>query len=138
QYSADWLLWQQDNQFGSFRSRRLDYDFRLDWIPSPRHELRVKLQWIGVKATARQAYRTDPGGRLRAGDERLTPFTINHLGLQVRYRYEIGPMSEVFLVYARGGYQMLDEDRRDVPGLLGDITDVRDADQFMLKVRYRL
>lgn len=138
QYSADWLIWQQDNQFGSFRSRRLDYDFRLDWIPAPRHELRVKLQWIGVDASVRQAYRTDPAGRLRAVDEPLAPFTINNLGLQVRYRYEIGPMSEVFLVYARGGYQMLDDHRRDVPGLLSDMVDVRDADQFMIKVRYRL
>ena len=70
--------------------------------------------------------------------EPLAPFTVNNLGLQVRYRYEIGPLSELFLVYARGGFNLLTDDDRDVGDLFGDMSDVRDSDQFMIKVRYRL
>lgn len=138
QYSSDWLLWQVDNSFGSFRAKRLDYDFRLDWIPAPRHELRVKWQWIGVDAELRRAYRTDAAGNLLPTADPIAPFTVNNLGLQVRYRYELGPMSELFLVYARGGFDFVDSDERGVNDLFGDMTDVRDADQFLIKLRYKL
>jgi hypothetical protein len=137
-YFDDWLLWEQDNLFGSYRGKRLDYDFRVDWIPAPRHELRVKWQWIGIDAEPRTAYRTDAGGNLLAVPEPLAPFTVNNLGLQIRYRYEIGPLSELFLVYARGGFDLLRDDERSVGSLFGHMSDVRDADQFMIKMRYRL
>ena len=111
---------------------------RADWIPAPRHELRVKWQWIGIDAESRAAYRTDAAGRLFPTAETLAPFTVNNLGLQIRYRYEIGPLSEVFLVYARGGFHLLQDDDRSVGDLFGDMSDVRDSDQFLVKVRYRL
>jgi Domain of unknown function (DUF5916) len=138
QVTDDWLLWQHDNLFGSYEAHRLDFDFRLDWIPAPRHELRVKWQWIGVDADPRQAYRTDAAGRLLPSDEPVSPFTVNNLGLQIRYRYEFAPQSEFFIVYGRGGFDVLSDDGRDVAGLFGGMSDVRDADQFLLKVRYRL
>jgi hypothetical protein len=138
EYSDDWLLWETGNLFGSYRSSRLDYDFRLDWIPAARHELRVKWQWIGVDASPRQAYRTDAGGNLVASADTIAPFTVSNLGLQIRYRYEIGPQSELFLVYGRGGFDLLRDDDRDLPQLFRDMTEVRDADQFLVKVRYRL
>ncbi|GFE78404.1 hypothetical protein GCM10011487_04040 [Steroidobacter agaridevorans] len=138
QYSADWLVWEDSNLFGSYRAKRFDYDFRLDWIPAPRHELRVKWQWIGIDADLRSAYRTDAAGNLLPSSDPVAPFTVNNLGLQIRYRYEIGPMSELFLVYARGGYNFIDEDERGVSQLFRDMTDVRDADQFLIKLRYKL
>lgn len=138
QYFEDWLVWEHGTAFTSYRGERVDFDFRLDWIPAPRHELRVKWQWIGIDADPRTAYRGDPAGRLRAVADQTVPFTVNNLGLQIRYRYEIAPLSELFLVYARGGYAMLQEDERDVPHLFGDMRELRDADQFLIKIRYRL
>jgi hypothetical protein len=137
-YFDDWLLWERDNLFGSYRGARLDYDLRVDWIPAPRHELRVKWQWIGIDAEPRTAYRTDADGNLLAVAEPLAPFSVNNLGLQIRYRYEIGPLSELFLVYARGGFDLLRDDEHSVGDLFGHMSDVRDADQFMIKMRYRL
>lgn len=138
QWADDWLLWDSDNLFGSFRAKRLDADFRVDWIPSPRHELRVKLQWIGLQATPRAAYRTDPGGELRRSSDIVAPFTVNNLGLQIRYRFELAPLSDLFLVYARGGYDQFDGAERGVDDLFRHIPDVRDSDQFLIKVRFRL
>jgi hypothetical protein len=148
QWSDDWLLWTGDrdgvsirasnNLFGSYRSERLDLDFRVDWIPSPRHELRLKFQWIGLQAQPRAAYRSDPSGRLRRTGEPLDPFTVNNLGLQIRYRFEFAPLSDLFLVYARGGFDMRDADERGVDRLFQDLDGVRDADQFLVKVRFRL
>jgi len=149
QYSADWLLWDNGTLFTSYEARRLDFDFRLDWIPAPRHELRVKWQWIGIDADPQQVYRTDSRGgllpfvpvaaTLRSSQLPATgPFTLSILGLQVRYRFEMGPQSDLFVVYGRGGLQMFNDDDRDVGQLFTDMTDVRDADQILVKVRYRL
>jgi uncharacterized protein DUF5916 len=138
QYSRDWLVWEGANLFGSYRAERLDYDFRVDWIPASGHELRLRWQWIGINAEPRAVYRTDPAGTLTEAPDVLAPFTVSHLGLQVRYRYEIGPMSELFLVYARGGFEMLRDDEREVTRLFSDSTRIRDSDQFLIKLRYRL
>ncbi|HKU14830.1 MAG TPA: DUF5916 domain-containing protein [Steroidobacteraceae bacterium] len=137
-YFDDWLLWEHDNLFGSYRGKRLDYELRLDWIPAPRHELRMKWQWIGIDAEPRATYRNDAAGNLLAVAPTLARFTVNNLGLQLRYRYEIGPLSELFVVYARGGFNLLREDDRGVADLFGDMSDLRDADQFLVKIRYRL
>jgi hypothetical protein len=138
QYFEDWLLWEDGNLFGSYRAARFDLDVRMDWIPAPRHELRVKWQWIGVNAEPRDAYRTDAAGNLFVTPDVLAPFTVNSLGLQVRYRYEIGPLSELFFVYGRGGFDVLRDDERGVTSLFHDMPRVRDADQFLIKIRYRL
>jgi hypothetical protein len=128
----------------------MDLDFHLDGIPSPRHELRLKLQWIGLQATPRAAYRSDPSGELRRVEDTaatsrtrvdgdgVVPFTVNNLGLQIRYRFEFAPLSDLFLVYARGGYDQLSEDRSTVGNLFRAIPEVRDSDQFLIKVRFRL
>ena len=137
-YEDDWLLWDHDNVFGSYRARRLDYDFRLDWVPTPRHELRIKWEWIGIDAELRDAYRTTDSGRLIRSEDELPSFTVNSLGFQIRYRYKLGPLSDLYLVYGRGGSQFVDDDSRRVDGLFEHMVDVRDADQFLIKFRYRL
>src|SRR5690606_25999518 len=78
-YLDDWLLWEDTNRFTSYRAERLDFDFRVDWIPAPRHELRVKWQWIGIDAEPRRAFRTDPAGRLLPSADPVEPFTVNNL-----------------------------------------------------------
>ena len=90
-----------------------------------------------MRNSARLSRPMRPGNLLPSRDP-VAPFTVNNLGLQIRYRYEIGPMSELFLVYARGGYNFCDDDERGVSELFGDMSDVRDADQFLIKMRYRL
>lgn len=138
QLADDWLLWETDNLFGSYDAKRLDFDFRVDWIPALNHELRLKWQWIGVDARPRRAYRTDPLGRLTPSDDPIAPFTVSNVGVQIRYRYEFAPQSELFLVYGRGGFDVLADDERDLGRLFRDMGEVRNADQFLLKIRYRL
>lgn len=138
QWTEDWLLWERDNAFGGYEAQRLDLDLRIDWIPMPQHELRLKLQWIGVDAEQRRAYLATPRGDLARRSDASPPFTVSNFGLQLRYRFELGPMSELFVVYGRGGFQQILDDERDLGGLFSDIPKVRDADQFLIKFRYRL
>ena len=106
-----------------------------------KQELRVKLQAIAIDATAVQARRLDAGGQLVDSTASLADFQIRNLGFQIRYRYKLAELSDVYAVYSRGGYaEAVDESGMGNPGLndtLADAFSLRDADQVMVKLAYR-
>ena len=55
---------------------------------------------------------------------------------QVRYRYKLGNLSDIFAVYSRGGAQT-DSQEDGVFDTLGEAFELRDSDQFLLKLAYR-
>ena len=143
-WSQDWLLWQQDTLFASYRRKQNRLTFDANWYPGWRHEVRLKLQWLGIDAYAPTAWRIGTDQHLVETDESVAPFTVNSFGVQLRYRYEFGPQRELYVVYGRGGYlqqaQMMDEEfghRGDGMGdLFGNVLDLRDADQVLVKLRW--
>ena len=64
-----------------------------------------------------------------------------NLGFQIRYRYKLAELSDIYAVYSRGGYaEAVDESGMNHPGLndtLVDAFSLRDADQVMVKLAYR-
>ncbi|RPE81046.1 DUF5916 domain-containing protein [Vulcaniibacterium tengchongense] len=134
--NPDWLVWQRENLIGSFRGRELDLDAGLDWIMDDRQELRIKLQAIGLDAQVRRAYRVDAGGRAVPSDEPVGDFGVRNLGFQVRYRYELAPLSYLYVVYGRGGYEQ-DTFGEDAGRRLRDSFDLRDDEQLLVKLSYR-
>jgi hypothetical protein len=132
----DWLVWQRDNLIGSFRGRELDLNAGVDWTIGNRQELRVKLQAIALDAAMRQGWRVDALGRAVATDEPIDDFSVRNLGFQIRYRYEVAPLSYLYVVYGRGGYRQ--DAFSDEPGrLLRDTFALRDDEQFFVKFSYR-
>lgn len=139
-HQSDWLVWQQGREFGSFRARRAELYSNLNWFIGEHQELRVKLQAIAIDATALQARRLDERGRLVDSIASIGDFRVRNLGFQVRYRYKLASLSDIYAVYSRGGYA-LDEGEdaldRGVGRTLSDTFSLRDSDQFLLKVAYR-
>ncbi|QNP39500.1 DUF5916 domain-containing protein [Lysobacter solisilvae (ex Woo and Kim 2020)] len=138
EWSDDWLIWHEGRDFGRY-ARRLDYaGVNLGWFPAAKHELRLKSQWLAIRARDGRAYRLQPAGDMQATGAALPNFDINELGLQLRYRYLLGPQSDLFLAYSRGGAG--EHEREGGIGtdeLLEEALRLRDSDQFLAKVRYR-
>lgn len=136
----DWLLWQQGTELASFRARQAEVYSNLNWFPTERQELRLKLQAIAINAELRQARRL-LDGRLIDSAADVNDFTVRNLGLQVRWRYKLGTLSDIYAVYSRGGYALdeLDTDRRGqgLSSILSDTFSLRDDDQLLLKIAYR-
>jgi hypothetical protein len=132
----DWLVWQHDNLVGRFDQHMLEFDAGLDWSIDSRQELRVKLQAIGLDARLRQAVRVNADGRAVASDEPVDDFSVRNLGFQIRYRYELAPLSYLYVVYGRGGYAQ-DPYSRDDRNLLGNSFALRDDEQLLVKINYR-
>ena len=104
-YYNEWLLWDfRTEQLATYEADLYDTSLRLDWYPASNQEVRVKFQWVGVEADARRGYGLSNGGRLQPSDIPVDDFSISDTAVQIRYRYEIAPLSDFFLVYTRGGY----------------------------------
>ncbi|MGH8235959.1 MAG: DUF5916 domain-containing protein [Steroidobacteraceae bacterium] len=139
--TPDWLVWQQDTLFGSFDRHQTNVSAGFSWIMTDRHELRLKLQAIGLDAQLRQAYRVDAAGNSIPTDEPVGDFSVSNLGLQIRYRYELAPLSYLYVVYGRGGFDQEEtapgESIKSSDRLLRDSFSLRDDEQLLIKLSYR-
>ena len=134
--TPQWMVWQHDNLLGTFREHALEIDAGVNWTIGDRQELRVKLQAIGLDARLRQAWRADIDGTPIPSAEHVDDFSLRNLGFQVRYRYELAPLSDLYVVYSRGGY-LFDEFAQDPASQLRDAFALRDTEQLLVKLSYR-
>ena len=138
-HNSDWLLWRGGTLLGSYRNDLAFLNGGMTWLIADKQELRVRLEAIGLDARARQAWRVQPDGSTVAVDDPLQDFQLRNLGFQVRYRYELAPLSHLYVAYVRGG--SLFEEGMGLSGsvaqALGDSFDLRDSEQLLVKLAYR-
>lgn len=135
--SPDWLAFvSSTGELASYRKRQWTFRQGVSWFPGSRQELRARLQWVGLQADSRQAYDIGPAGRLVPNPRPAASFHRSELGLQLRYRFEFKPLSELFIVYTRGG---LDSGAGDegFQALWSGVNDQPNQDQMVVKLRYR-
>jgi hypothetical protein len=135
----DWLIWQgaaRPGLVGAFDGRETRLRAGMDWTINDRQELRVKLQAIGIGASAHGAGGVDPAGNPIAAADPIADFNVRNLGFQVRYRYELAPLSYLYVVYARGGFDR-SETSDGVSDALFDSFRLRNDEQLMVKLSYR-
>ena len=63
-------------------------------------------------------------------------FNVTNLGFQIRYRYELAPLSYLYVVYGRGGFQQ-EPFSEDTGQLVRDSLELRDDEQLLVKLSYR-
>jgi hypothetical protein len=136
-HTPDWLVWNRDsNLLGSYDGREVHLNAGLDWTIGNKQELRVKLQAIALDANVRQTYLVDGAGNAIVSADKVDDFSVKNLGFQIRYRYELAPLSYLYVVYGRGGYRQ-DAYSEDTGELLSDSFDLRDDEQLLVKLSYR-
>ena len=132
----DWLIWQGDNRLNSYKRKelttRIDFNATLD----EKQELTLRFQWIALNAEGKHAFDVLADGETEQLSAEVTDFSISDTAVQIRYRYEIAPLSNLYLVYSRGGRATLDENE-SFSSLFSPGWDKRDGDNLSLKVRYQ-
>ena len=131
------MLWSGGNQLTRYKRDELDAAANLNWYPAPKHELRAKLQWVGLAARSVQSHRIEPDGRLTPIATRAADFSLSTLGVQIRYRYEFKPLSELYMVYSRGGDGSVDGESVGLHRSLDLAINNTTADQLFVKLRYQ-
>ena len=136
EWGDDWLLWEGGRKFGRY-ARRSDYaNLNVSWFPKARHEVRLKAEWVAVRAREGRAYLLQPSGEMLDSNLVRPAFYINNFGLQLRYQYKLAPESDLFVAYSRGGSERLNH-MIGTSDLISDALQLRKSDQLFAKLRYR-
>ncbi|MCY7353946.1 MAG: DUF5916 domain-containing protein [Lysobacter sp.] len=133
--TPDWLLWRGGNLIGSFNEHVLELDAGVNLTIGSKQEVRVKLQALGLDAKLKQGYRVSDG-RAVASNDPIDSFSLNTLGFQIRYRYELAPLSYLFVVYGRGGFDQ-NAFSEETGNLVRNSFELRDDEQLLVKLSYR-
>lgn len=136
--TQEWLIWDFDTQqLAGFKAERYGADIRFDWYPSPRQEVRLKFQWVGIDAEQVESYQLNNDGSLNSSDTAASDFSVADTALQIRYRYQLAPLSDIFLVYSRGGDFSSDDGDEGSKTLLREGWDGIQVESIIAKIRYR-
>ncbi len=103
--TPDWLVWQHDNLIGSFDGRELHFDAGLQL--DHRQPTGAAREAAGHRAQGRACTRptaSTPAATPCRATTRSTTSDVRNLGFQIRYRYELAPLSYLYVVYGRGGF----------------------------------
>ncbi|HZX81704.1 MAG TPA: DUF5916 domain-containing protein, partial [Lysobacter sp.] len=137
------LLWRAPSpaEGPSLATYRTDQAFlaaAATWLIDDRQELRVRLEAIGLDARATQSYELAADGSPQAVGRRHADFGLGNMGFQVRYRYELAPLSNLYVAYVRGGGMSMEPATGlDAIDWLRDSFELRDSEQLLMKLAYR-
>jgi hypothetical protein len=110
-----WLLHRGSRNFTAFESRQWNGNLRMEYYLTAKQQLTAGLQWVGIRAAGDRFFTlpaeslTRPrdlvaldGPPVTAGD-----FSLAQMNFQLRYRWEIAPLSDLFIVYTRNGNERM-------------------------------
>lgn len=136
-----WLLHQEDQNFTAFDSTQWRSDFSLEYFLTAKQQFSAALQWVGIQAEEDRFYHlpTDDTDLVRTAKPPgpSDDFSLSQINFQLRYRWQIAPLSDLFVVYTKN------DNRRRV----GELQSYRDqfsrgwtdplVGQLVVKLRYR-
>ena len=111
----NWVLSQGGRRFTAFTSESWSPRFGTDLFITAKQHLRMDLEWRAIKAHENAFYQlpTDDTRLMQVDDpapESVDDFAISRLNMQIRYRWELAPMSDLFVVYSKNS---------ELPGAIG-------------------
>ena len=135
-----WLLHRANGVFATFEAQDLTPFATLSYFVNARQQLLMAFQWVAIKAEAKRFYRMADTPDFLVPMER-TPtardnFSISRMSLQLRYRWEIAPLSDLFVVY-RNNAALAGRDNRGFGDLLADTFEETTGENLAIKLRYR-
>ncbi len=137
QTQSNWSVWRTDNLFGYYDKEMISSGINLDWFIGDRQEIRLKGKIYGIKANKARAYRADSSGYLNASNDSLDPFELSETAFQVRYKYQFAPLSDLYVVYTRGGKYNFSREN-SFEKIYSGAWSNQNLDKFIVKLRYKL
>ncbi|MFT7684743.1 MAG: hypothetical protein ACI9FB_000084 [Candidatus Azotimanducaceae bacterium] len=137
-----WLLHEENRDFTTFNAEIWRPRIALDFFLSAKQQFRITAQWAGFKADEDERWKVPLGDGsldevLRQPGDADRDFKISRLTFQARYRWELAPLSDLFVVYTRGSNVDTGQDDSFSDLLHDSWTDAL-VDIFVIKLRYRI
>lgn len=140
---SGWLLHQGGQDFTAFDATQWEGQVNVDYFATAKQQLTMALQWVGIKAFEDVFYYLPRQAETKNRDLIKVPkpagptdsFSLSQLNFQLRYRWQIAPLSDLFVVYTRGD---------NVRAQIGEFEDLFEqswndplGEQLVVKLRYR-
>ena len=141
--AQDWLTWSGLNgadqgTFSRFDKETATLKLNLNHNFTRSQELRFNVQWVGVKAEYNEGYILSNRKLISTTEATDADFTRSQFGLQLRYKYQITPLSQLFVVYSRGGADGCDDCDKSIEDVFNEGIANHDANQFYVKLRWNI
>jgi len=133
---TNWLNRISDNYYGTYDQKRTSINIGSRWYPTNNQELQIKLEATSFRNQKGTGWNADNNGFLVSTNEAADSINLGKLGFQIRYRYEIDPLSNIYLVYTRGGSYFFD-DAADTSKIFRTTWQEPEGDVVSAKIRYR-
>ena len=134
---SEWLNWIDSNNLATYDLSQKTISIDMNWFKGNKHEIRVKSQFVALQADNPRSLASDTNGYLRQSNNEVKSFTKGIASFQIRYKYEIAPLSYLFVVYSKGGDDYDDETDRGTSSILKSPWQNPSDELFSIKFRLK-
>ena len=127
--------------YTSFEAHQWAPRLESNYFISARQQFRLVMQWNALKAFEDRFWQVNPNRLdflqpVPNPDDMPDDFVISRMTFQARYRWEIAPLSDLFIVYTRGS-NLPNDSFMTFQDLLEQSWNERIVDTVAMKLRYR-
>jgi len=137
-----WLIHSTGRELTTYHAADWRPRLSMGFFLSAKQQFRISAEWVGIDAKEEKRW------LIPAGDGWLQPltrpagtnpraFTISRMSFQARYRWEIAPLSDLFIVYTRAS-DVPSDPTDELSSLLSRAWSEPVIDFLVIKLRYRL
>ncbi len=135
------LVHRGGGRYTSYEAHQWSPRIETSYFITAKQQFRLSLQWTGLKAYEDRFWIVNPHAREYLHDVAKpndTPddFVISRMTFQARYRWEIAPLSDLFVVYTRGG-NLPRSSFQTFQDMLEQSWSMPVVDTLAVKLRYR-
>ena len=134
---SEWLNWIDGNNLATYDLSQKTISIDMNWFKGNKHEIRLKSQFVALEADNPRSLASDINGYLSQSNSEVKSFTKGIASFQLRYKYEIAPLSYLFVVYSKGGDDYEDETDRGTSSILKSPWENPSDELFSIKFRLK-
>ena len=134
---SEWLNWKDSNNLATYDLSQKTISIDMNWFKGNKHEIRLKSQFVALEADNPRSLASDINGYLSQSNSEVKSFTKGIASFQLRYKYEIAPLSYLFVVYSKGGDDYEDETDRGTSSILKSPWENPSDELFSIKFRLK-
>lgn len=133
----EWMKWVDSNYLAAYDSTEKFLTLDLNYFKGNKHELRFKAQFVALDASNPTSLMSNQNGYLSLSEREVSAFNVGEAAVQIRYKYELATLSNLYIVYSQGGNIYEENINSDSRSIVQDSWRNPSGKIFAIKLRLR-
>ena len=133
----EWMKWVDSNYLAAYDSTEKFLTLDLNYFKGNKHELRFKAQFVALDASNPTSLMSNQNGYLSLSEREVSAFNVGEAAVQIRYKYELATLSNLYIVYSQGGNIYEENIKSDSRSIVQDSWRNPSGKIFAIKLRLR-